>query len=258
MAQGRIRLRSVELIMPGTPSYNSLVCFLRAAFVPRANPRSIRQGVIFANCPTVVNVDGFTSCWSSSILGWLISPVHRGASRPMSEQRYLANTNSSFLLNETVLIAQMLLDGIPSSTIRELVIDGNVLERSSREGRKTLARVILDRIEGLDEEFLGLLCGPGEQRRTCNLYTFLRHHRLLREFMLEVVHEKRRGFDRVLRPMDLIAFLTHKLLQEPLIAAWSVQTLEKARSNIARVLTDAGVLEAGDQLGSFEILGSVL
>jgi hypothetical protein len=176
----------------------------------------------------------------------------------MSEQRYLANTNSSFLLNETVLIAQMLLDGIPSSTIRELVIDGNVLERSSREGRKTLARVILDRIEGLDEEFLGLLCGPGEQRRTCNLYTFLRHHRLLREFMLEVVHEKRRGFDRVLRPMDLIAFLTHKLLQEPLIAAWSVQTLEKARSNIARVLTDAGVLEAGDQLGSFEILGSVL
>jgi Putative inner membrane protein (DUF1819) len=160
----------------------------------------------------------------------------------MSGQSYAANTNNAFLLNDTTVIAQALLEGLDPSAVQQRAVDG-LLEHRSKASRETFAREILKRLSGLDAELLECLTGPTELRRTANLYTWLRYHRLLREFFVEVLQEKRRRWEHQLRPTDVAAFFTHKLSAEPVIAKWSDETLRKVRSNMLLVLTDAQVLE---------------
>ena len=171
----------------------------------------------------------------------------------MSVQRYAANTNNAFYLNDTALIAQALLEGSsPVQVVRQAT--NGLLDYRSISSRETYAREILKRLAGLEPELLGFLTAGGELRRVTNLYTFLRSGRLLREFFLEVLQDKRQRFDRVLRPTDVGAFFTRKLDQEPLIASWSEATLLKARSNILKVLTDARVLEPASGSSNLEIM----
>lgn len=160
-----------------------------------------------------------------------------------SVQVYAANTNNAFLLSETVVIAQALLEGFDAVEIKSQISVG-LLHQRSQSSRVTVARAILNRLNGVEPEVLGFLLGNTELSRVTNLYTFLRSHRLLREFFVEVLQDKRRRYDHVLRPTDVGAFFTRKLDQVEVIAGWSDSTLRKAQSNLLLILTEARVLES--------------
>ncbi len=172
----------------------------------------------------------------------------------MSGNEYAANTNNAFLLNETASLAQALLDGFKPSEVRRKAVEEGLIEHRSALSRTTFAREILNRLESLEPEILGFLTGVTELRRVTNLYTFMRHQRLLREFALEVLRDKQRRFDHTLRQTDVSAFFSAKLEDSPAISSWTDGTLRKARTNMIQVLTDAQVIVAIPQTQNFEIL----
>ena len=171
----------------------------------------------------------------------------------MSIQNYAANTNNAFLLNDTVVIAQALLKGLDPTQIQRQASEG-LLEHRSRLSRQTFAREILKRLNGSEVELLEFFLGNSELRRVANLYTILRHHRLLREFFVEVLQDKRSHFDHILRSTDVSAFFTQKLDQNTVIASWSDSTLRKAQTNILQVLSEARVLDPIAGSINFEIV----
>jgi hypothetical protein len=101
---------------------------------------------------------------------------------------------------------------------------------------------------GVPERLLDFLAeGSADLRRLTNLYLILLQHRLLREFLAEVVDEARARLAAAVTAAEMNAFLERKREQVPDVAGWSEQTLQKSRSNMLNVCVAAGLLVQYDR-----------
>ena len=167
-------------------------------------------------------------------------------SHPPLVTRYLAHTNQGFLLREISLVAHELLSGRSHNSVRASVLEDDLFQLSATDSRKTTLSAVMARLDGADEELLSFLVEGGlSLRRLTNLYLFLLRHRLLREFIAEILFDELRRFGNSLRNSDVNAFFERKRVQVPAVAAWSEATLEKSRSNVITVLHEADLLSSG-------------
>jgi hypothetical protein len=172
---------------------------------------------------------------------------------PAVAREYAAYTNQGFLLQETTLVAKRLFTRTPLDAIKREVMEADLFQLQSLQSRKTIFGAVRDRLEGVPDELLSFLAeGSLELRKLTNLYLILLRHRLLREFLAELVWEELLGFSRTLSLADVSAFFERKRSQEPEIASWSEATLHKSRHNILTVCSDAGLLDKSSA-SSFEI-----
>ncbi|MCA9840362.1 MAG: DUF1819 family protein [Trueperaceae bacterium] len=158
---------------------------------------------------------------------------------------YAAFTNQGFLLNEVSLGADLVLTGSSLSALRTQIVEDNLYQLSSKASRQTIATAVIDRLEPLDDTYLAFLAeGSLELRKLSNLVLILLRHRLLREFIAEVINEQLLRFSYELKKADINAFFERKQIQVPELAEWTEQTIGKSRRNILTICSDAGLIEA--------------
>ena len=167
---------------------------------------------------------------------------------PPIQQKYAAYTNQGFLLREIGIVAGLLLQGVSNDDLRQRVEQDDLFQLPSKSSRKTILGAVQQRLSNVPDSLLILLAeGSLDLRRLTNLYLILLKHRLLRDFIAEVVLEELRRFSRMLPPSEVGAFTHRKHDQVPDIAGWSEATLNKSRSNIITICLQAGLLsEAPD------------
>ena len=158
--------------------------------------------------------------------------------------RYAAFSNQGFLLREVGLVASLLLTGASVQTVKTEVLEQDLFQLASPSSRQTLLTAVTSRLGGVDETLLGFLADGGlVLRRLTNLYLVLLRHRLLREFVAEVLQEELLRFRSELARAEVNSFFQRKRVQETVVGGWSPQTLAKSRSNIVTICADAGLLE---------------
>ena len=165
---------------------------------------------------------------------------------PAVRQTYAAYTNQGFLLREVSAVAALRLQGMDNDKLRVRVQRDDLFQLASSSSRKTILSAALKRLEGAPPELLTFLAeGSLDLRRLTNLYLFLLQHRLLREFIAEVVLEELRRFSRNVPPAEIGSFMQHKVEQVQEVAGWSEATRKKSRSNLIAVCAQADLLGAG-------------
>lgn len=155
---------------------------------------------------------------------------------PEINTSYQAFTNQSFLLAEVTCVARLLQQGASMPEVRRAVMTENVLQLKTEHSRKTFFGNLRDRLQGVGPSLLALLTAPDyDLRRLTNLYLLLLRHRLLREFIAEVVWRELRRMQSLVEPVEVNAFFAAKQQQSEVIAAWRESTFYKARSNLIRI-----------------------
>ena len=162
---------------------------------------------------------------------------------PPVRQSYAAFSNQGFLLREVGLVAGLLLTGTPKEEVRRDILERDLFQLDAAKSRQTLLRAVLWRLDGAPPALLEFSAhGSLELRRLTNLYLLLLQHRLLREFLAEVVLESLDRFSYLVPPTEAGAFMTRKRDESADVGGWSEATLAKARSNLVNFCLSAGLL----------------
>ncbi len=167
---------------------------------------------------------------------------------------YTAHTKYAFALTETVEIADLLLRGLDRETIKQMVVEDDLFQLRSQVSRQGAFRTIWQRLEKLPPEYIKLIAtGNADVRRFTILFSILLEHRLLRELVSEVLLDKLKQFDLVIKPSDLRIFFESKREESQILAKWSDATYQKASSNTALALVGAGLLQPTKSRGAYDI-----
>jgi hypothetical protein len=167
---------------------------------------------------------------------------------------YKAYTNYAFLLSEAILVSQLLYKGLTFKQIRQLILDQDILQVRSLASREGAIRVLKELLDGIPKPYIEYLAtGNSNIRRYSLLFLTLRVNRLLREFIAEVLLDKLKSLDFIVRSNDLRVFFELKREQEVTLSQWSNSTYQKACSNTILILVRAGLLTIGKNKGMYEI-----
>lgn len=163
---------------------------------------------------------------------------------PPVQQTYAAYTQQGFLLREVGLVAERLIAGIPEAELKQEVLEDDLFQLASAASRKTALMAIRRRLEGVPISLLTLLSeGSLDLRRLTNTYLILLKHRLLREFIAEVILEAASRLSYTVPQAEVNAFMVYKRNQVPEIEGWSEATVGKVRSSLVNLCVNAGLLE---------------
>lgn len=172
----------------------------------------------------------------------MVTPTTAQA-HPRIYATYAAFTQQDFLLREVTMTAEQLQAGISTDVLKRSVIDDDLFQLASPASRRSTLTVTRRRLTGTTPTLLDFLAdGSLDLRRLTNLYLILLQHRLLREFVAEVLLEAVRTFSYRLTPSDLNTFIHVKASQMPEVAAWSPATRAKARSRLISLSQAGGLL----------------
>lgn len=172
----------------------------------------------------------------------------QGHVHPPIRTKYAAYTNQGFLLREVVVAAGLCMSGDSASDILKSVRDDDLFQLRTAKSRQTIGSAVMARLEGVGAPLLALLAeGSADVKRLTNLYLILLQHRLLRELTAGVLVDARRRLASTISNAEVNAFLEQKRSDEPAVAAWSDETLQKSRSNMLNVSVAAGLLEEIDR-----------
>lgn len=162
---------------------------------------------------------------------------------PPIRQNYAAFTNQGFLQREVGVVAERLLDGATEKEIQREILEHDLFQLPSSKSRQTIVRAVLKRLDNVPTSLLEHLAyGSLDLRRLTNLYLLLLQHRLLREFVAEVILEAFSRFNYLVPLTEINAFITCKRSQVLEIDGWSEATLGKSRSNLVNICVSAGLL----------------
>lgn len=163
---------------------------------------------------------------------------------PSVATAYAAYTNQGFLLREAGLVAKLLLADMSREAILHEVVEGDLFQLAAVASRRTTLQVLLRRFEGAPASLLTQLSeGVPELRRLTNLYLIFLKHRLLREFVAEVLLDAASRLSYVVTKGDVNAFMVFKRSQVDELQGWSEATVGKAQSNLVNLCINAGILE---------------
>lgn len=163
---------------------------------------------------------------------------------PSPKQTYAANTHQGFFLREITFVAARLREDASLEAIQREVMDENAFQLSSRASRIKTLQTVKARLHDASPALVALLAeGSHNLRSLANLYLILVQHRLLRDFIAEVLLESLRRMDATVTAGDVRAFMVHKREQVPSVEAWSQETADKVRSSLVNVCVHAGLLE---------------
>ncbi len=107
----------------------------------------------------------------------------------------------------------------------------DLFQLRSQVSRERTLQTVLRRLQQVTEIYIQLIAtGNPDIRRLTVLFLILQEDRLLREFIIEVLLDKIKGFDRLVTPTDLRTFFEEKRVRSSTVAAWSESTYKKVTS----------------------------
>jgi hypothetical protein len=152
-------------------------------------------------------------------------------------------------MREAVIAAPLYLRERDWSKVRALIADDNLLRARTAASGFRLAREIAQRLAVLTDDEIELLMEATATERGHLLWAAAcRRYELIGEFAEEVVHERFLLLTPTLGYEEFDSFVRSKALWHSELAELKESTLRKLRSNMFRMLNEAGLLSDGGHL----------
>lgn len=160
--------------------------------------------------------------------------------------RYSANiTAGSLLLRESRKVTELLLQGLSNHEIKQVVVEQNLFQVRSQSSSTRRCRLILDRLNSLDNHILPMIVGNDlnlviQALLACSI----KHSRLLGDFMLRFVGQKIRLIDDRITDRDWDKYIESCEDIDDHVKQFTESTKNKLRQVILRILIEAKFLES--------------
>lgn len=161
-------------------------------------------------------------------------------------------TREQWLSREMRIVARLMLeDGFTDpAALATYVQERNAFQYPTERELKSIARACIRRIASVSEDhavtarLVELLAhGTADQLRQANLYAMMCDNRLVWEFMLNMVADKRRRLDTSLRAYEIATFIEGLRAQSETVDGWSDATRNKARQVLAKCIVECGMYD---------------
>lgn len=159
---------------------------------------------------------------------------------------YSANiTGGGLLLQESRILAQKLLSGVPITALMASTLSENLLQKRSPATTSKMAGLIISRLSLLDEKFLRLVVdGNKREASLLLLATISEAHTLVGDFLLYIGRECFAQYQKTLSEKDWKNFFEQCAQRQPSLNTWSESTVKKLRNVIFKLLSECEVLDA--------------
>lgn len=155
----------------------------------------------------------------------------------------LSFTTSSLRVQETVKIARLYAEYRDWNSVRDYVIEHNTLQQRTTSSSKKLCRELLSRQKLLFNDELGYLVAcPESEAAFVAWVAVCRRYAFIRDFVLEVLAERRLNLSNQIEYSDFEVFFSSKLTHHRELDFISVSTRHKVRQVIFTMLREAGFL----------------
>ncbi|HOY65919.1 MAG TPA: DUF1819 family protein [Candidatus Ozemobacteraceae bacterium] len=169
----------------------------------------------------------------------------RKAAREPSKPPYNADMVAGALLErESRIIAKLLLDGVGQDSWRERLLQDNPLQKRSLKTILRQAGLVRNRLDLLDAAGWRLIVrGASDTVRQLLLAACIKHNRLLGDYLLTVVREHIRLFEKTLNPRAWSTYIEELAHRASVVATWSPSTKRKLGQVTHKILAEAGIID---------------
>jgi hypothetical protein len=155
----------------------------------------------------------------------------------------LSFTSGALLMREALAAAPIYLRQHDWSQVREVIEEENLLQSRTRSSGFRVAREVTERLSVLtDDEIKLLVDATATERGHLMWAAACRRYNLIGEFAEEVLRERFLLLATTLGHDDFDGFIRAKALWHEEVADLKDSTLRKLRSNVFRMLVEAGLL----------------
>ena len=159
----------------------------------------------------------------------------------------LSFTSGALLAREAVIAAPLFLDVRDWGLVRDQLRSENMFQARTASSGFRLAREVAQRLAVLTDPELELLRDASPSERGHLMWVAAcRRYALIGDFAEEVVRERFLLLTPTLGYDDFDSFVRGKALWHPELAEVKDSTLQKLRSTVFRMLTEAGLLAGGE------------
>lgn len=159
----------------------------------------------------------------------------------------LSFTSGALLTREAVIAAPLFLEVRDWGLVRDRLRSENLLQARTASSGFRLAREVAQRLAVLTDPELELLQDASPSERGHLMWVAAcRRYALIGDFAEEVVRERFLLLTPTLGYEDFDSFVRGKALWHPELAEVKDSTLQKLRSTVFRMLTEAGLLAGGE------------
>lgn len=154
-------------------------------------------------------------------------------------------TREQFMFYEMRTTAKLLMEGLSDEETIHRIISENLFQYPTEKQIRSQALACLKRLHGLNDNTLVTMIAtqPSETAKQVCLYAMMRYNRLVWDFMVTVIGEKYRNRDMSFARRDLNVYFIRLQEQIDSVAAWSDNTVTKAKQVLLRVLVENEYLD---------------
>ncbi len=158
---------------------------------------------------------------------------------------YSAGTSRLFWLSETRKTAELLLNGLSKTEIKELAIKENIYQIRADDRMRRIASVTLNRLESLPETLVQqLVSGHIGTAKLLVLISIMKTDRLFFEFVYEVHRQAIILGENIITDRAVNAFFDSKIAQSEVVAKWTESAIKKLKQTYIKILDEAGMLSS--------------
>lgn len=158
---------------------------------------------------------------------------------------YSAGTSRLFWLSETRKTAELLLNGLSTTEIKELAIKENIYQIRAEDRIRRIASVTLKRLESLPEILVKQLVSSDiGTAKLLVLISNMKTDRLFFEFVHEVHRQAILLGENIITDRAVNAFFDSKIAQSEVVAKWTESAIIKLKQTYIKILHEAGVLSS--------------
>jgi len=145
---------------------------------------------------------------------------------------------------ESRLLARLLLEDVDAKVYKERLFGDNLLQKRSVKTVQRQAVLIKKRLDLLGKEGWELINkGSSETVRQTLLVACILNNRLVGDYLLNVVQEHLRLFEKQLKPRAWANFIEEIEHRAPIVKTWSTATIAKLGQVTHKILAEAGIIE---------------
>lgn len=162
----------------------------------------------------------------------------------MAGQKYKADiAGGSLKLQESRIIAGLLLDQVTPQEWKQAIEDDNVLQKRSPGTAMRQASLLRSRLMTMDPGLWQLVRDGSKETATHALFAAaIKHSPLLGAFLDHVVREQFRTFKHDMPRRLWTQFVEHLQNQDPAMPVWNASTVNKLGDSVFQILKEVGFI----------------
>jgi hypothetical protein len=162
-----------------------------------------------------------------------------------NEFRYkLSFTAIGLGLTESIKVAEVYQSCHNWDVTKSIINENNILQSRTNRRNIRVAREIIHRLSHLTEEQLDVLTeGSLKEQRLILWFAVCNYYAIIREFAIEVLHEKFLALDMHISEKDYQAFILRKMDWHPELEEITESTQKKIRTVLFRMMREANLID---------------